>query len=46
MPIDWTSLGTDLVTAFGETFLMVGIASALAIAIGLPLGFMLHVTSR
>lgn len=46
MPIDWTSLGTDLVTAFGETFLMVGIASVLAIAIGLPLGFLLHVTSR
>ncbi len=46
MPIDWTSLGTDLVTAFGETFLMVGIASILAIAIGLPLGFLLHVTSR
>ena len=46
MPIDWTALGTDLVTAFGETFLMVGIASVLAIAIGLPLGFLLHVTSR
>ena len=46
MPIDWTSLGTDLLTAFGETFLMVGIASVLAIAIGLPLGFLLHVTSR
>lgn len=46
MPIDWTSLGTDLVTAFGETFLMVGIASVLALAIGLPLGFLLHVTSR
>lgn len=46
MPIDWTSLGTDLVTAFGETFLMVSIASVLAIAIGLPLGFLLHVTSR
>ncbi|MBY0453941.1 MAG: ABC transporter permease [Burkholderiaceae bacterium] len=46
MPIDWTSLGTDLVTAFGETFLMVGIASVLAIVAGLPLGFLLHVTSR
>ena len=46
MLIDWSSLGTDLVTAFGETFLMVGIASVLAIVIGLPLGFLLHVTSR
>lgn len=46
MLIDWSSLGTDLVNAFGETFLMVGIASVLAIAVGLPLGFLLHVTSR
>lgn len=46
MLIDWSSLGADLVTAFGETFLMVGIASVLAIVIGLPLGFLLHVTSR
>lgn len=46
MRIDWVSLSTDLVNAFGETFLMVGIASVLAIAIGLPLGFLLHVTSR
>jgi D-methionine transport system permease protein len=46
MRIDWLSLSTDLVNAFGETFLMVGIASVLAIAIGLPLGFLLHVTSR
>src|SRR5450830_362558 len=46
MLIDWSSLSTDLVNAFGETFLMVGIASVLAIAIGLPLGFLLHVTSR
>jgi D-methionine transport system permease protein len=46
MLIDWSSLSTDLVNAFGETFLMVGIASVLAIAVGLPLGFLLHVTSR
>jgi len=46
MLIDLSSLSTDLVNAFGETFLMVGIASVLAIAIGLPLGFLLHVTSR
>ena len=46
MLIDWSSLSTDLVNAFGETLLMVGIASVLAIAIGLPLGFLLHVTSR
>ncbi|MES2877145.1 MAG: methionine ABC transporter permease [Pseudomonadota bacterium] len=46
MLIDWSSLSTDLVNAFGETFLMVGISSVLAIAIGLPLGFLLHVTSR
>lgn len=46
MRIDWLSLSTDLVNAFGETFLMVGIASVLAIAVGLPLGFLLHVTSR
>jgi D-methionine transport system permease protein len=46
MLIDWSSLSTDLVNAFGETFLMVGIASVLAIVIGLPLGFLLHVTSR
>ena len=38
MLIDWSSLGGDLVTAFGETLLMVGIASLLAIVIGLPLG--------
>lgn len=46
MPIDWSSLGTDLVAAFGETFLMVGISAVLALAVGLPLGFLLHVTSR
>ena len=46
MPIDWSSLGTDLVNAFGETFLMVGIASVLSVLGGLPLGFLLHVTSR
>lgn len=46
MLIDWSSLSSDLLNAFGETFLMVGIASVLAIAIGLPLGFLLHVTSR
>ena len=46
MPIDWSSLGTDLVNAFGETFLMVGIASVLSVVGGLPLGFLLHVTSR
>jgi D-methionine transport system permease protein len=46
VPIDWSSLGTDLVNAFGETFLMVGIASVLSVLGGLPLGFLLHVTSR
>lgn len=36
----------DLAHAFGETSLMVSIASILAIIGGLPLGFLLHVTGR
>ncbi len=37
---------TDLAHAFGETFVMVGISSFCAVAGGLPLGFLLHVTGR
>jgi len=36
----------DLGHAFGETFLMVGVSTFFAIAGGMPLGFLLHVTSR
>lgn len=36
----------DLAHAFGETFLMVSIATVLSIVGGLPLGFLLHVTGR
>jgi len=39
-------LSGDLSVAFGETFLMVGIAALFATLGGLPLGFILHVTSR
>jgi D-methionine transport system permease protein len=40
------SLWGDLVPAFGETFLMVGVSSFFAIAGGLPLGFLLYITER
>lgn len=46
MSNEWLSLGSDLVGAFGETFLMVGISTFFAIAGGLPLGFLLHVTDK
>jgi len=36
----------DLSHAFGETFLMVSVSTIFAIVGGLPLGFLLHVTSR
>lgn len=36
----------DLSHAFGETFLMVSVATFFAVVGGLPLGFLLHVTSR
>jgi D-methionine transport system permease protein len=36
----------DLGNAFGETFLMVGVSTFFAIAGGLPLGILLHVTGR
>ncbi len=36
----------DLIPAFGETFLMVGVSSFFAIAGGLPLGFLLYITER
>ena len=39
-------LADDLSHAFGETFLMVGVSTFFAIAGGLPLGILLHVTSR
>lgn len=39
-------LWPDLVTAFGETFQMVGIAAALSLIGGLPLGFLIFVTDR
>ncbi|WP_192456823.1 methionine ABC transporter permease [Musicola keenii] len=37
---------TDLISAFGETFQMVGISTLLAILGGLPLGFLIYVTDR
>ena len=39
-------LGPDLVSAFGETFLMVGVSLALSIIIGIPLGLLLFVTDK
>ena len=39
-------LSADLAHAFGETFIMVAVSSFFALAGGLPLGFLLHVTSR
>ncbi|WP_213991984.1 methionine ABC transporter permease [Sodalis sp. dw_96] len=39
-------LWLDLTTAFGETFLMVGIATLFSIIGGLPLGFLMYVTDR
>ncbi|TCV98099.1 methionine ABC transporter permease [Biostraticola tofi] len=39
-------LWLDLVAAFGETFQMVGIATLFSIIGGLPLGFLIYVTSR
>lgn len=39
-------LSADLAHAFGETFIMVSISSLFAVLGGLPLGFLLHVTSR
>lgn len=40
------NLWGDLVPAFGETFLMVGVSSFFALAGGLPLGFLLYITER
>jgi D-methionine transport system permease protein len=37
---------SDLLKAFGETFQMVGISLALAIAVGVPLGLLLFMTER
>ncbi len=37
---------SDLIKAFGETFYMVGIALALSIIIGVPLGLLLYVTDK
>lgn len=41
-----TNLWGDLVPAFGETFLMVGVSSFFALAGGLPIGFLLYITER
>ena len=46
MPSAWASLTSDLVNAFGETFLMVGISGFFALAGGLPLGFLLFIAER
>ncbi len=46
MPNEWASLTADLVHAFGETFLMVGISGFFAIVGGLPLGFLLFIAER
>ena len=40
------SLLADLIKAFGETFQMVGISLAISIALGIPLGLLLYVTSK
>ncbi|MGM3174212.1 methionine ABC transporter permease [Dickeya lacustris] len=39
-------LMTDLLSAFGETFQMVGISTLFALLGGLPLGFLIYVTDR
>lgn len=36
----------DLKPAFGETLLMVGISGFFAVAVGMPLGFLLYITER
>lgn len=41
-----TNLWGDLLPAFGETFLMVGVSSVFALIGGLPLGFLLYITER
>lgn len=41
-----SELLADLSHAFAETFIMVGVSSLFALLGGLPLGFLLHVTSR
>jgi len=40
------SLLADLLNAFGETFLMVGVSSFFSIVLGLPIGFILFLTDR
>lgn len=40
------NLWGDLLPAFGETFLMVGVASVFALLGGLPLGFLLYITEK
>ena len=40
------SLSADLAKAFWETFQMVGISLAIAVAVGVPMGLFLYVTSR
>ncbi len=46
MPDRAQELLQDLGKAFGETFQMVGVALALAIVLGVPLGLLLYVTDR
>lgn len=41
-----SALWADLVPAFGETLLMVGVASFFAVVGGLPLGVLLYITER
>jgi D-methionine transport system permease protein len=43
---DLSGLGPDLATATWETVYMVGVSSAIAVLLGLPLGILLYVTDR
>ena len=46
MNTNWLELAPELSKAFGETFLMVGVALFFAILLGIPLGLLLFITNK
>ncbi len=42
----WQELLPDLSTAFSQTFLMLGISLSTALALGIPLGFLIYLTDK
>jgi len=42
----WIELAPELSKAFGETFLMVGVALLFAVLVGIPLGLLLFITNK